>query len=117
MAAASRPYRHSVAFRRPPTPYAGSIRSERASSAAGPDARSARIRCAAVALGALTMSSAVKCRGVQKICMSGGETSCEAAIAVVSSFVTPEAYINEASVLGTKNAPPMVRQSRAANSA
>ena len=37
-AAASRPCRHGVAFRSPPTPYAGSIRSERASSAAGPDA-------------------------------------------------------------------------------
>mmetsp|Transcript_4431 Transcript_4431/g.18884 ORF Transcript_4431/g.18884 Transcript_4431/m.18884 type:complete len:248 (-) Transcript_4431:671-1414(-) len=114
--AASRPCRHSVAFKSPPTPYAGSIRSERARSAAGPDFASAPILCAAVAFGALTMSSAVKCRGVQKICMSGGETSCETVAAV--SRLAPVALVRPAaSASGTTNAPPIVKQSRAANSA
>ena len=54
--------------------------------------------------------------GVHSTCISGGDTSCETVAAV--SGAAPVAFARPAaSASGTTNAPPMVRQSRAAKSA
>ena len=65
------------------------MRSERAINAAGVDALSAATRAAAVAPGAFTRLSASKCMGVHGTCMSGGDTSCDSAEAVVPSGTVP----------------------------
>ena len=57
--------------------------------------------------------------GVQTTCMSGGETSCATAAALDASEGSNTRAFTSASrsAAGTKNAPPTVRQSRAAKRA
>ena len=112
--AASRPLLDNVVLRMPPMPYAGNIRRDRAMSAGGVDTLSAAILCAIVATGALTMFSARRCIGVHTTCMSGGERSCAAAPASCGA-IPNRATMQSFAASGTTNAPPMVRQSRAAN--
>ena len=80
------------------------------------DVLSAAARAVEDAPGLLTRSSASRCSGVQSR-MSGGETSCDAASAASGSSAIPDAESAAESADGTKNAPPMVRESRTAKSA
>jgi|TARA_B110000977_G_scaffold105705_1_gene137845 hypothetical protein len=99
-------------------PYAGSILKDLARSAdAALEVNSAAILRPLDDTGLFTKSSAIRCSGVHRICISGGEMSCDAATAVVSSWVLPVATRVAARAGGTKKAPPIVKQSRSAKSA
>ena len=76
---------------------------------------SAATLCARVATGALTMLSASRCIGVHTTCIRGGDTSCATAPATCGD-IAQLATSRSLAASGTTNAPPMVRQSRAAKS-